>query len=108
MLSSVTARWIRTEISARLAAMTFLKGGGGSLSDVICCGLMMAESSDLVSTSVATNSRELSTTAVCLMVWSGEDDGMKAEVIPAAATRATRATGWMSAMIVKVSISSAL
>jgi len=29
MLSSVTARWIRTEISARLAAIIFLNGTGG-------------------------------------------------------------------------------
>ena len=64
MLSSVTARWIRTEISARLAAMTLVKGGGGSLSAVICWGLTAGAAGpssspdDLTSVGSASTGRE--------------------------------------------------
>ena len=67
MFNSVAARWIRTDISARLAAITFLKGGGGNLSAVINCGLVVAASTavSVFFSADATYSRDEAGTYCC-------------------------------------------
>lgn len=88
MLSSVTARWMRTEISARLAAMILEKGGAGGEA------VMRVET--------AVGSAATWRAVVDVGPWWMGREGENAEAVRPSAERRARLAGRRMAMVSKL------